>query len=88
MIRLQKTFLSRQDHDAVFWLGDLNYRIHVSVPAVEVLEHALADRLDFLLKNDQLNLSREAGDAFVSFQEGTHVCTGRKSAKRADSSSM
>ncbi|CAM9117041.1 unnamed protein product, partial [Laminaria digitata] len=61
--------LGIQDHDAVFWFGDLNYRIDSSVSALDVLEHALSRRLLFLAENDQLNSAREAGDAFEGFQE-------------------
>ena len=59
-----------QDHDAVFWFGDLNYRIESAIPAVEVLRHAVSQRLPFLAANDQLNWAREAGDAFEGFHEG------------------
>lgn len=59
-----------QDHDAVFWLGDLNYRIESTIAALEVLDHALSREYLFLAENDQLNSAREAGDAFGGFQEG------------------
>lgn len=59
-----------QNHDVVFWMGDLNYRIDMSVAAPEVLKHALARRLGLLKEKDQLNCAREAGDAFQGFQEG------------------
>lgn len=59
-----------QDHDAVFWFGDLNYRIESSIDAQEVLGHAVSRRLRFLAANDQLNAAREAGDAFEGFHEG------------------
>lgn len=61
---------SAKDHDAVFWLGDLNYRIDSSVAALDVLHHALSRQLAFLAENDQLNRAREAGDAFEGFHEG------------------
>lgn len=54
----------------MFWVGDLNYRIDASVPASEVLEHALARRLAPLRERDQLNRAREAGEAFGGFHEG------------------
>lgn len=59
-----------KDHDAVFWFGDLNYRIDSSLAALDVLEHALSRRLVFLAENDQLNSERGAGRAFDGFREG------------------
>lgn len=54
----------------MFWFGDLNYRIDSSIPALEVLDHAQSRRLLSMAENDQLNIAREAGDAFDGFQEG------------------
>lgn len=59
-----------QDHDVVFWFGDLNYRICSTVASLDVLAHAVGLDLQFLLENDQLNNAREAGDAFDGFLEG------------------
>ncbi|CAM9658065.1 unnamed protein product [Hapterophycus canaliculatus] len=61
--------LGIQDHDAVFWFGDLNYRIEASVDSQEVLGHAVSRRLGILAAKDQLNGARGAGDAFEGFQE-------------------
>ncbi|CAM9247240.1 unnamed protein product, partial [Scytosiphon promiscuus] len=61
--------LGIQDHDAVFWFGDLNYRIESSIDAQEVLGHAVSRRLRFLAANDQLNGTRGAGEAFEGFHE-------------------
>lgn len=69
-----------QDHDVVFWFGDLNYRIESSVAALEVLGHAVSGGLPFLATKDQLNSAREAGAAFEGFHEGAawvgggHAC--------------
>eukprot|EP00903_Cladosiphon_okamuranus_P016392 g15117.t1 len=62
-------FLGVQDHDVVFWFGDLNYRIESSVAALEVLSHAVCGGFPFLAANDQLNSARETGAAFEGFHE-------------------
>eukprot|EP00752_Nemacystus_decipiens_P002667 g2495.t1 len=62
-------FLGIQDHDVVFWFGDLNYRIEASIAALEVLGHAVSGGFPFLSANDQLNSAREAGAAFDGFHE-------------------
>lgn len=58
------------DHDIVFWLGDLNYRIHESMQTEEVLAYAKRGDLGILKKIDQLNLERKATRVFQNFQEG------------------
>lgn len=63
-------FFIFQDHDVVFWFGDLNYRIEASIAALEVLGHAVSGGFPFLAANDQLNSAREAGAAFDGFHEG------------------
>ncbi|KAE8147649.1 SacI homology domain-containing protein [Aspergillus avenaceus] len=59
---------SIDDHDAIIWLGDFNYRIGLSNHAVR----ELAFQRDFekLYENDQLNLQMLAGRAFQFFTEG------------------
>lgn len=58
------------DHDIVFWLGDLNYRIDESMPTEKILELSESKQLDDLIMLDQLNLERKEGRAFVGFEEG------------------
>ena len=58
------------DHDIVFWLGDLNYRIDESMPTERVLELSEAKQLDELRNLDQLVTERKEGRAFVGFEEG------------------
>lgn len=58
------------DHDIVFWLGDLNYRIDESMPTEKVLELAVQKRLDPLRVLDQLNIERKEGRVFQGFEEG------------------
>lgn len=58
--------------DRVVWAGDLNYRVNVSRKMANVL--LSKDLRDELIKNDQLLLEREKGDAsaapFAGYQEG------------------
>eukprot|EP00771_Trimastix_marina_P002303 gnl/Trimastix_PCT/3426.p1 GENE.gnl/Trimastix_PCT/3426~~gnl/Trimastix_PCT/3426.p1 ORF type:complete len:414 (-),score=70.52 gnl/Trimastix_PCT/3426:608-1762(-) len=56
------------DHDAVFWFGDLNYRI-ARLSYHEVKSLIARRKFAELLENDQLALQRAAGDAFVPFLE-------------------
>ena len=63
-------FLKVEDHDIIFWIGDLNYRIQKSIDAGFCFE--VAEKLDFafLLDHDQLNVERKSGRVFGGFQEG------------------
>ena len=58
------------DHDLVFWIGDLNYRIHESMKTEQVLALAERGELGVLKKNDQLNMERKANRVFRGFHEG------------------
>ena len=61
------------DHDFVYWLGDLNYRIDETLTTDEVLQKAAASgrtSLDVLLEHDQLNIERFNGNVFQGFEEG------------------
>jgi phosphatidylinositol-bisphosphatase len=58
------------DHDIVFWLGDLNYRIDESMATEKVLQFSEKGVLDELRTLDQLNVERAAGRAFENFEEG------------------
>ncbi|GFN19313.1 inositol polyphosphate 5-phosphatase [Aspergillus tubingensis] len=59
---------SIEDHDAVIWLGDFNYRIGLSNQKAR----ELVQEKDFqtLYDNDQLNLQMVAGRAFQFYTEG------------------
>ena len=59
------------DHEYVVWLGDFNYRIDTKHSTGEV--HARVNAVDFpwLLRNDQLNIERASGRAFVGFEESS-----------------
>ena len=58
------------DHDVVFWLGDLNYRLDVSVP--DEIVYSLVTNADWTLlkEQDQLLLEMASGRAFQGYQEG------------------
>jgi len=56
------------DADALFWLGDLNYRI--DLPAAEVLALIRARDWPALRAADQLSVSKARGDVFRGFTEG------------------
>ena len=58
------------DHDLVFWLGDLNYRIDESMPTEKVLELSESKTLDELRLLDQLSIERKEQRAFHGFEEG------------------
>eukprot|EP00529_Nitzschia_sp_RCC80_P001710 CAMPEP_0113514608 /NCGR_PEP_ID=MMETSP0014_2-20120614/40501_1 /TAXON_ID=2857 /ORGANISM="Nitzschia sp." /LENGTH=883 /DNA_ID=CAMNT_0000411119 /DNA_START=70 /DNA_END=2721 /DNA_ORIENTATION=+ /assembly_acc=CAM_ASM_000159 len=58
------------DHDVVFWLGDLNYRIDESMPTEKVLDLSVKGAIDQLRSLDQLNIERREGRVFQGFQEG------------------
>ena len=58
------------DHDFVFWIGDLNYRIDETLGTDEVFEKANNGDLKSLLTHDQLNIERANGNVFKQFSEG------------------
>lgn len=58
------------DHDVVFWIGDLNYRVDESLTTERVIELAEKGDLDELRSLDQLNIERAAGRVFQGFEEG------------------
>ena len=72
--------LSILDHDVVFWMGDLNYRLDDSVETEECFAKIEANDWDFLRKYDQLNMERARGKVFVGFQvrEGLAMCGGSR----------
>lgn len=57
------------DHDAVFWLGDLNYRIS-EMDSDLVRRLADTGKYDELLENDQLIKQRSERKCFNGFKEG------------------
>eukprot|EP01135_Chromosphaera_perkinsii_P001588 Nk52_evm58s207 gene=Nk52_evmTU58s207 len=55
------------DHDSIFWMGDLNYRLDMSVKDTQVL----MNKRDWagLLEHDQLKKMQSAGTVFAGFKE-------------------
>lgn len=56
------------EHDVVFWLGDLNYRLEAS--SEEVLEWINTKNWDALYKSDQLQKQMRQCSIFTGFKEG------------------
>ncbi|KRF79331.1 phosphatidylinositol 4,5-bisphosphate 5-phosphatase A isoform X2 [Drosophila virilis] len=57
------------DHDFVFWLGDLNFRLTGDMSAWDVRSAVEHGRYEELLKLDELVLMRETGNAFSLLEE-------------------
>lgn len=57
------------EHDIVFWLGDLNYRISLS--DADCRRKIKEEKWDELTKYDQLLIEKQAGRVFVGFNEGS-----------------
>jgi len=57
------------NHDAVFWFGDLNYRLD-KVSLTQTLEQIYSNQLEQLVGFDQLTLERERQNVFDSYNEG------------------
>jgi inositol polyphosphate 5-phosphatase INPP5B/F len=57
------------DHDLIFWLGDFNYRIDVSVAVEEIMNHIWSENVLSLSRRDQLNSERAQGNVFLGFEE-------------------
>eukprot|EP01041_Mallomonas_annulata_P011585 gene11585-24229_t len=62
--------LSIIQHDIVFWIGDLNYRIDESVSLDDVFNKINEGDLNFLNERDQLNIERLQHRVFQGFSEG------------------
>ncbi|DBA00263.1 TPA: hypothetical protein N0F65_007907 [Lagenidium giganteum] len=58
------------NHDFVFWLGDLNYRILDDVSTEECFQMAESGDLHELVQRDQLLIERKRGNVFHGFEEG------------------
>lgn len=58
------------DHEIVFWIGDLNYRIDDVFSTDEVFQMIEDNELGQLRDKDQLNIERAKGNVFQDFEEG------------------
>jgi len=58
-----------EDHDIVFWYGDLNYRVDV-VSREDMVHHIKQKNLNRLLEYDQLIAEKSSGRVFSNFFEG------------------
>ncbi|GMH76240.1 hypothetical protein TrLO_g4041 [Triparma laevis f. longispina] len=59
-----------KDHDFVFWLGDLNYRIDETLSTDEVFVKSNNMEIETLRAHDQLNIERFNNNVFEGFEEG------------------
>ena len=57
------------EHDNIFWMGDLNYRID-KLSRNDILQSILTGNCQILRDNDQLSREMKAGHVFHHFQEG------------------
>jgi len=48
------------DHDYVFWIGDLNYRIATEISLEQCFAYIAVKEVAFLAPNDRLNIERRA----------------------------
>ncbi|XP_018562659.1 inositol polyphosphate 5-phosphatase OCRL-1 [Anoplophora glabripennis] len=58
-----------KDHDQVYWLGDLNYRI-TDLTTTQVKTLLSRQEITTLLKADQLNQQKERGNVLLDYVEG------------------
>jgi phosphatidylinositol-bisphosphatase len=58
------------DHDVIFWIGDFNYRIDMSLSRENILDMIAANQLSDLRIYDQLNMERSLRKVFENFTEG------------------
>ncbi|XP_050314272.1 inositol polyphosphate 5-phosphatase OCRL [Anthonomus grandis grandis] len=58
-----------KDHEQIYWLGDLNYRI-TDLTNTQVKTLLQRNEMNTLLKVDQLNQQRERGSVLLDYNEG------------------
>ena len=61
--------LGLNDHDIVFWFGDLNYRISKNLSDDQVRDMIRSNRIAELRQYDQLNIERFGQNVFRDYQE-------------------
>lgn len=57
------------DHETVYWMGDLNYRI--ALPTEDVRARVEAGEYEYLIKHDQLTNEMNSNRAFAGYSEPT-----------------
>ncbi|CAH1122568.1 unnamed protein product [Ceutorhynchus assimilis] len=68
-INFRKSPHEIKDHDQIYWLGDLNYRI-TDLNTSQVKTLLQRSEMNTLLKVDQLNQQKERGRVLVNYIEG------------------
>ena len=58
------------DHDIIFWLGDLNYRIDESIATDAVFTAVTGNNWQYLCEMDQLVIEMAKNNVFPGFHEG------------------
>lgn len=58
------------EHEYVFWMGDLNYRLEDDVEIVTIFERLYNETWETLRASDQLQLERAKQNVFHGFKEG------------------
>lgn len=58
------------DHEHIFWIGDLNYRIVEDVSLAEIFERISKGEWDVLRLKDQLLIEKTRNNIFSGFEEG------------------
>lgn len=67
--QLQPIEYDLDDHDVIFWFGDLNYRCE-RLSLSDCVKHIYANNLDYLLNYDQLGGEIVSKRVFEDYQEG------------------
>ena len=57
-----------KDHDLIYWLGDLNYRLN-DLTTDEVKKAIETGKIETLFKYDQLKLQQKLGKVFIDYNE-------------------
>jgi len=58
------------DHDVIFWMGDLNYRLTDDIDIHQALDAISAGQAYDLLYHDQLTIEKDTDEIFHDFHEG------------------
>jgi phosphatidylinositol-bisphosphatase len=58
------------DHEIVFWIGDLNYRLDEVLDVDDIFKKCKNEEWSILREMDQLNIERRNGHVFNGFHEG------------------